>query len=710
MINFSEIETTLKNLILEKKHKQYIKLFHATFQRASTTEDINNLLVLLFQIELVHKIYKTSSIFHQYKSFLIFIKKIICELLSQGIIPHREYLHLYNIFSNFDFDEDINITNLLNYFKEDIKAIPWNKEDKFTENNIILLLEILNGNKQEALVQYTKNIVLTDIHLAQQGLHCQFIGMFSSSTENFTIDIILEAISFYLDTEIYFSLTLTEKKSLYAWGYELLLNASKFTKSLQTKKLYPKLKNIIDIHIQNNEIEELMYAEFFTMISQMTVYQKPEESEKFNTEITYPCSKVYEKYSIENNLIQPTVYNNAKKKIAILFERLTEHSPFKVVFSLLEQIQKDKNFTDNYEIEIYVLNYYLPLFNVKETEKKLADIGVNVIYPVDTYLELDNYSSRIERALKIRNTIIENQVDIMIACFNSYDILNFLFVSRTAPKQIFWSHNDGHYDVPGIDKRISHFTQVKNNFDFDVFSMPIDFVKYNPEVAQNIIKEIKDSYPKDSFILGCIGRLIKIDDYEYLETIAKIMKQNPNTIYLACGAGDNSNIKKIIKELNIADRFYFTGHVDPHIYGHVIDLYLTSFHSGGAALYEYVFKEKPFIVKHIYYEDNIKRCNTYNLLEKLKKQDQESVYCELYNKTNLLSLKENNYLYKENKAASMFACIPSVKDNNEFIDVANLLITSQEIRSKVAKETVLMAQLDNQNAQSSFIDIICKNK
>ena len=692
MIDFSEIESTLKNLILEKKHIQYIELLHSTFQKAATTEDMNNLLVFLFQIELEHKIYKISSVFHQYKSFLIFIKKIICELLSQGIIPHKEYLHLYNIFSNFDFVEDINITNLLNYFKEDIKTISWDKEDKFTENNIILLLEILNGNKQEALVQYTKNIVLTDIHIAQKGLHCQFIDMFSSSTEDFTIDVVLEAISYYLDTEVYFSLALKEKKSLYAWGYELLLNATKFTKSLQTKKLYPKLKNIIDIHIQNNETEELMYAEFFTMISQMTVYQKSEESEKFNTEVTYPCSKVYEKYSIENNLIQPQEYNNKKRKIAFLFERLVDHSPFKVVFSLLKQLQKNKDFTDNYEIEVYSLNYFLPLYNRQEIEKSLTNIGIKVIYPVDTYLELDNYSSRIERALKIRHSMIQNKVDIMIACFNSYDILNFLFASRTAPMQIFWSHNDGHYDVLGIDKRISHCLQYNNKFDFKIFLIPIDIDKYNPKVDKTILQEIKVSYPKDSFILGYIGRLIKIDDYEYLETVAKIMKQNPNTIYLACGGGDNSNIKKMIQKLDISDRFYFTGHIDSHIYGHIIDLYLSPFcHGGGESLEEYRHKGKKFV--HL---------QTYKYPKRSKKYSNFELYT-IDEKRKSLS---NENIINENIYASSFSDIPHVINKKNYLALAFRLIYDNKLSDKIINEDRYYIKLRQSNLLEEFQKII----
>ena len=275
--------------------------------------------------------------------------------------------------------------------------------------------------------------------------------------------------NFYLDTDRYFKLTLNEKKSLFAWGYEILINFNKFTKNLQTMKLYTKLKKIVNIHIENNEVEEVMYAEFFTMISQFTIYQTKENFENFNKEITYPCGEFYKDFTQNKDLLQIKPYNNQKKKIAFIFERLVEHSPFKVVFSLLKQLQKDKQFTDNYEIEVYSLNYFLPLYNLKEIEKSLKDINITIIYPINTYLELDNYNNRFQRAIQIRQTLIENQVDILIACFNSYDLLNFLFSTRTAPEQIFWSHNGGHYNVPQIDKRISHYTQQSSEYKLKYF-------------------------------------------------------------------------------------------------------------------------------------------------------------------------------------------------------------------------------------------------
>jgi hypothetical protein len=69
-----------------------------------------------------------------------------------------------------------------------------------------------------------------------------------------------------------------------------------------------------------------------------------------------------------------------------------------------------------------------------------------------------------------------------------------------------------------------------------------------------------------------------IRDSEYIKTIAKIMEQNPNTIYLACGEGNKESIKEKLKKYKIDEkRFIFTGMIEPHVYGWVIDIWPDTF-------------------------------------------------------------------------------------------------------------------------------------
>jgi hypothetical protein len=111
--------------------------------------------------------------------------------------------------------------------------------------------------------------------------------------------------------------------------------------------------------------------------------------------------------------------------------------------------------------------------------------------------------------------------------------------------------------------------------------------------AKKIKEELLKKYGKNTVILGTIGRLIKIDSEEYIKVIAEIMKQNPNTIYLACGEGNKESILKKLKKYNIdKNRFIFTGQINPHVYGWVIDIWPETF-----PLYQGVSQEE-FISKN----------------------------------------------------------------------------------------------------------------
>lgn len=266
MNDFDKLAEKLKFLISKKDFTEYITLFQTALQNAPTEEYINNLFSLFFKLEFEHKMYLNGENDEEYKKLLQLIREVLLHLLSLGVVPHREYLYLYVFFQRFSFEEDPNITVLLNFFKEDILKLSWDSPDKFMENNIIFLLEILNGNNKDALVQYIRNLLPTNIYIAQKVSTVTFIGEFEAAIDDFDINIIFSAINFYFNLEEYKKLSLNEKKSLFAWAQQLLVNDGAFEKNTQTKQLYLPLKNIIDYHIENNELEELMYVENFSKI------------------------------------------------------------------------------------------------------------------------------------------------------------------------------------------------------------------------------------------------------------------------------------------------------------------------------------------------------------------------------------------------------------------------------------------------------------
>jgi hypothetical protein len=289
---------------------------------------------------------------------------------------------------------------------------------------------------------------------------------------------------------------------------------------------------------------------------------------------------------------------NKVKKVALLLERVIDYSIFKVVYSLLRMLKKSNNL--KYEFIILDLNYQLYGGSREKAVEKIKSLGFEYIdchkYTINA---IGPFFSYIEKCLNLRELIIKKNIDILIG-FNMQPEYNFLFTTRTAPKQIYWSHGNSEYDIKGIDKKVSHFNQKSNNNKFDFFSVIGDYSVSKQEkfsyVEQSEI--VRNVFPKDFVILGSIGRLIKIDNKEYLDTVLKILKENPKTVYIACGDGDTSNIEQFIKNNSIEERFLLAGFVNIQVYGRVIDIYLNTFpEPGGESVNEFVsLDENKYVV------------------------------------------------------------------------------------------------------------------
>lgn len=279
----------------------------------------------------------------------------------------------------------------------------------------------------------------------------------------------------------------------------------------------------------------------------------------------------------------------------------------------------------------------------------------------------------------------------MIVGTNNFPLVNFLFVNRTADKQIYWSHGNFEYNVNNIDNRISHSSNTSNNkYNFKIFNIHFGLEKYNPEVDMKIVKSIREAYPADVTILGAIGRLIKINSDEYLETVAKIMKKNSKTIFLACGTGNQDEIKMKLKKLNILDRFYFPGYIDSHLYGHIIDLYLSPFpYGGGEAMNEFAHKGKPFV--HLHQEKySLSNLNERDFTLYTEKQKEQSF--------------KDHPIIKENSYSSSFVNIQHTINKDDYLNVALRFIDDQILVDKVVSEFKYKDTVNR--GLLSFLDIL----
>jgi len=473
--------------------------------------------------------------------------------------------------------------------------------------------------------------------------------------------------------------------------------------------LYPVLVQYFENAIKNKNDDLVFYLYQPLLFMYNSIHLRQEDFEYFNNTIEkklefYIDTRIMRKYKIKENKNKQTTH-----KIAFVIDRLVGTSIESVFYSFLQNLVKN---TQNCDMYVYNLNWMEGNGSKIPQIEQMQSLGINYIDCHKKFVGDKNpVYSIVKKSIAIRKDMIANKIDTLVIQ-NGRAECNFLFTTRTAKKQIFWSHGNFAYDVNGIDKRICHFYNYEKrsatkHFDFEVFQNEIDSIKYNPKVDREQVNKIRENYPKECFVLGSIGRLIKIESDEYLETVAKIMEQNPNTIFLACGSGNQEKIKEKIKELNISDRFYFTGHIDAHIYAHIIDLYLDPFPlGGGEALMEYRGKGKPYVSLHtnewsIGNEKYIKECIQNNKLDVLLK-------VSLYTQEYLQSISLTRYIIEENKNANIFSNIPIVLEIKEYIDVANRLLNDKRLCVKIGEEQryLMFNKINNIKTRKSFLKAI----
>lgn len=529
--------------------------------------------------------------------------KIITLIFLEGDIAdkkYREYLYLYGLFEGVDLDSEDLLDGYTSLIGQYLQSNNFEIVEKLLLLEVRALAFMLQGQTKMAIRGYLEEAIKIDLHKLMGTGIIEFLRSFFDFFP-IPIEEVLEAMRHNLEKNRYFSLDPIARRSIFCWALHFFWLNPRFFYNTQWSELYPLLKILFIKHFKRNELDEAMYLQFFMTVTNASFFQTQEQWKVFNQEIIKTAEPFYKEYAKTLPLCKEKIRPMGKKIIGILKERALAHSPYKVEWSLLKALMQDTQFTEAYDVKIYMMGYVENGFDDLKIIKSYQDIGIEVVNVVKTILAKSiYYHSHLEKALAIRDKILKDEVDILIFTNDCYDIHDFLMVSRCAPKQIFWSHGNFQYDIEGIDKRISHFER-ESPFSYEKFDVVMleEFHKPEEEKNRSLAKEIRKRWSEDTVILGSIGRLIKMDNDEYMSTVARIMNENPNTIYLACGAGNEESLKqKIIKYDIPQERFFFEGFVNPHVYGYVIDVYLNTFpEPGGESVNEFLSKgEHKYVI------------------------------------------------------------------------------------------------------------------
>lgn len=522
-----------------------------------------------------------------------FAEKIKTIYFDQGELPAKEMLLLASLVRKAEMHachvESPFFKSVKTYFLNEYQHLLDNQTEKYIYNGLIFLADLFVTGYSSALQAYIERTIVFDTRKADiQNEWVRSFEYFLHETPP-PLDTIQRSILTLLDKDVFFALPAPSQRAIFYWWLHVVWTHPLYINHPSWGQYFNSLAILSDGALEKNDMATQMYIHFFAYQILGNLFQSQEEFEQFNQVFNTPQARYFSQLQVD--AFSPA--SHQKKKIVFVKDRIVENSPYKVECSLFTALMQDENFTQNYELYVLSMGYIDKAHDQPHEIERLKQLGIRVVSPGQEVHRMDEYYDHLTKALLIRAWFLENQIDIMVGCVNGYDIMNFLFATRTAPLQMYWSHGDFHYNVVGIDRRISHFIRP-NPFNYQKFDVTIleAFLKPDEEKHRQEAAMIRQQWPDDFVILGSIGRLVKMDNDAYMSTLAEIMNQHKNTLYLACGTGNEESIKqKIVKYKIPQERFFFTGFINPHVYGYVIDIYLNTFpETGGESVNEFLSK------------------------------------------------------------------------------------------------------------------------
>lgn len=529
----------------------------------------------------------------RYGAVLKTIRERVVGLVAGGHLIDNSYINLYFLYRGFELPEDETIGRLIPLFKQAYHEYSETQKEKFMFAHLLFVLYFLNGNDEEGLRFFlSEHLFFDGRSYSSMDPNAQALKGFLES-HAIPFPVVAEAIVTGLEKETYVSRTFSQRHNLFVWilGFVWQINGYE-NHSEWKRKVYPALKELYEYYLCNPEaVETVMHLHFLMSHLFMNAAQTQEEFNRFNREIEIPGSEYYAKWGKLNRLEESKADSGKhKKKIALVKDRIVWNSPSKVEYSLLKALRENKHFSAENEIIIYSLALIEKSLDDQKLIGELKEMGYTVkekaFQSLDTGM---SYQSHLKRAMAVREDICSEGIGIMICATNNFPEVSFLFSTRTATRQIYWSHGNNAYDLLGIDQRITHFVPESPQHRFKPLFIPMDRQRfYLPERDARLIRETREQFPPDAFILGVVGRLVKVNSDDYLSVVARVMKEVPNTVFIAAGSGDIPGLRSKVESLGISDRFYTPGFVDPNVYDYIIDLWLDTFPlKGGEAVEEY---------------------------------------------------------------------------------------------------------------------------
>ena len=384
------------------------------------------------------------------------------------------------------------------------------------------------------------------------------------------------------------------KRRVYIYFY---INSLIYPRNDDYKLMYEVLKSVFDEAILKDDSELVLFLYGTLLYTWNGVSSTQTAFKVFNDNVERALESFIKKSMMPKYGLEPVKRGVNKEIIHVAFmqDRMIEYSIHTVFKNLLKVLKRHPN--SRYKFTVYNLNYAELGGSEERSTQKIARYNVDYL---DCHKEFGPNTTEpiydlTQKVLNIRKDMITREIDVLIGMGGRPEF-NMLFSTRTAPIQLYWSHGNYQYALDEVDHLIKHGFigdkfEIHNERKFLQFPDYTSKESLNPKIGRKEISEEKERFPKDKIVLGTIGRLIKLESDEYLQSVIDVMKRHENTIYLACGHGKPQAIIPKLKENGIEDRWYFTDQINSHIYGHLIDIWPNTFpYNQGLSTLEVVAK------------------------------------------------------------------------------------------------------------------------
>ena len=282
---------------------------------------------------------------------------------------------------------------------------------------------------------------------------------------------------------------------------------------------------------------------------------------------------------------------NDVPKVGFFIHVASSLAHIKLMYSALEGASKIS--PRQFSPIVYIFNGY-----DEKLSSDLDQIGVETVW-----LSQEVAPNELNRLIWLRERMQKDQIT---ACVwvSVIDYMAFAFSMRLAPVQIWWTAKFH----PNCFNNVDGYITCHNTGDYNVhffgrewLTIPIGFCDLHDDSLIEPAKDIRNKFNRFDIILGTLAREEKIASSDFLSTIVKILKNNPNTIWLYTGREDHPMIRKYLDAANVRAQSKFIGWVNTKLYAKVIDIFADTWPLGsGLVGTQAMICGKPYVFYHGY--------------------------------------------------------------------------------------------------------------